>query len=57
MSLVYDENSDEIRCVLRVKIRETEVCVPSHLTEEAIMFRVAMHVRESTYMRSPKSIL
>jgi hypothetical protein len=26
MSLVYDKNSDEIRCVLRVNIRETEVC-------------------------------
>ena len=56
MSLVYDENSDEIRCVLRVNIHETEVCVPSHLTEEAIKFHVAMRVRESMYMRSPKSI-
>jgi hypothetical protein len=26
MSLVYDENSDEIQCALRVNIHETEVC-------------------------------
>jgi hypothetical protein len=46
MSLVYIENSDEIRFVLRVNIRETEVCVPWHLTEEAIKF-VWLRVYES----------
>jgi hypothetical protein len=54
MSLVYDKNSDEIRCVLRVNIRETEVYDTYYLMYWNIKFYVATRVRESTYMRSPK---
>jgi hypothetical protein len=47
-------NSDEIRCAIRVNIRETEVCDTYYLMYWNIKFYVAMRVRESTYMRSPK---
>ncbi len=53
MSFVYAKNSDEIRCVFRVNIRETEVCDTYYLMHWNIKFRVAARVRESTYMRSP----
>jgi len=54
MSLVYAKKSDEIRCVFRVNIRETEVCDTYYLMYWNIKFRVAACVQESTYMRSPK---
>jgi hypothetical protein len=38
MSLVYDEKSDEIRCVLRVNIRETKVCDTCYLMYLASSF-------------------
>jgi hypothetical protein len=54
MSLVYDKNSDEIRCVFHVNIRETEVCDTYYLMYWNIKLSVATRVGESTYMHSPK---
>ena len=54
MSLVYDKNSDEIRCVLCMNICETEVCDTYYLMYWNIKFCVAARERESMYMRSPK---
>ena len=48
MSLVYDEKSDEIQCVLRVNIRETEVCDTCYLmylTSSFMWLRVYESVR------------
>ena len=38
MSLFYDEKSDEIRCVLRVNICETELCDTCYLMYFASSF-------------------